>query len=107
MPAGGSSAVILDPQVHRLRRGLINPMLSKKAVNDAADAIIYRVVDKFISAMEKLSEDGNPFPLANGSYCVTVDIISTYLFGDSWNMLDEPGLVCSPPRSAYTVTDAV
>ncbi|KAF8247342.1 cytochrome P450 [Wilcoxina mikolae CBS 423.85] len=92
MAGGRSSAFALDPQEHRLRRKLINPMLSKKAVNDAADAIIYGVVDKFISVMEKLSEDGNPIPIANGFYCVTVDIISAYLFGEAWNMLDEPGL---------------
>lgn len=89
-------------------------MFSKQAINDASDSIVYKVVEKLCAHLDTFCAQGKPVPLANAFYCVTVsledriegrkgygmdeytdvvgqiDIISTYAFGESWNMLDEP-----------------
>jgi len=68
-------------------------MLSKRAIVEASDGILHVQVDKFVDILGGMADRSEPIPLAHGFYAVTTDMMSTYLFGKSWNMMDEPGFV--------------
>jgi cytochrome P450 len=106
-----SVGTILDPSEHRTRRALLNPMLSKRKILEASDVILQEQIDKFVHILEGMAEVNVPIPLAHGFYAVTTDIMSVYLFGKSWNLMDEPGFVSfdatqvlgySPPEAQRT-----
>ncbi|KAA8909835.1 cytochrome P450 [Sphaerosporella brunnea] len=78
-----------DQSLHRSRRSLINPMFSKRRILEAS-TIMQDVVMKLCTILETFCDSNKPVPLSNAFYCVTVDTITAYTFGESWNMLDEP-----------------
>jgi cytochrome P450 len=88
-----SVATMLDPSEHRTRRALLNPMLSKRKVLEASDVILQGQIEKFVRISEGMAERNVPIPLSHGFYAITSDIMSVYLFGKSWNLMDEPGFV--------------
>jgi hypothetical protein len=82
----------------------MNPMFSKKRIQEA-NFIMQGVVQKLCGLLEKFCEDGKPVPLSNAFYCVTVDTITAYTFGESWNMLDEPNFTSEWVESVLSFTE--
>ncbi|KAI5842353.1 cytochrome P450 [Tricharina praecox] len=102
-----SSALTCDPVEHRARRSLVNPFFSKKAINDACSTVLSPIIENFCDKLDAFCASGAPVPLANGFYCVTVDIISQYCFGRCWNMLDEPNFTSDWVESVLSISDGI
>jgi hypothetical protein len=66
-------------------------MFSKRAINDLTSRLIYPMVEKLCRHLDNFCDTQTPVPFDNATYCVTVDIITAYVSGTPWNMLDEPG----------------
>jgi hypothetical protein len=75
----------------RERRAMLNPMFSKRAINDLTSRLIYPFVEKLCRHLDHFCDTQTPVPFDNATYCITVDIITAYMSGTPWNMLDEPG----------------
>ncbi|KAF8538331.1 cytochrome P450 [Trichophaea hybrida] len=100
-----SVATMLDPSEHRTRRALLNPMLSKRKVLEASDVILQGQIEKFVRILEGMAERNVPIPLSHGFYAITSDIMSVYLFGKSWNLMDEPGFRSELLDSVLSIID--
>lgn len=99
-----ASVCITDPHQHRLRREILNPFFSKRTIA-ALSAVLHATAAKLCVNIATAAENG-AVPLQDAFHCMTVDIISGYAFGTSFNMLDAPDFnavhVRSVERSAET-----
>ncbi|OCK73084.1 cytochrome P450 [Lepidopterella palustris CBS 459.81] len=73
--------------VHRVRRGALSPFFSLKAVAKFYPHV-QSIVNRLMQRMELCSERDEPIPLFYAYRCMTVDIISEYVFGHQMGMLD-------------------
>lgn len=93
---------ITDPHAHRRRREILNPFFSKRTIS-ALSAVLHTTAAKLC---ENIAATPGAVPLQDAFHCMTVDIISGYAFGTSFNMLDAPDFnavhVRSVERSAET-----
>ncbi|KAI5788384.1 cytochrome P450 [Geopyxis carbonaria] len=85
-----SSGMLRSHEEWRIRRNILSPMFSKKSINNATDRMIYPLIEKFCTLLEGYAESGKPVPFDTATYSITVDIITSYVSGQAWNMLDEP-----------------
>ncbi|QKX57632.1 uncharacterized protein TRUGW13939_04750 [Talaromyces rugulosus] len=79
----------IPAHLHRLRRSALSPFFSQQAVSRFSYNV-QSIVDRLITRMEKCAERGEPVPLFYAYRCVTVDIITEYIFGHQFNLLDRP-----------------
>ncbi|KAL9624297.1 MAG: hypothetical protein Q9160_001544 [Pyrenula sp. 1 TL-2023] len=91
--APGSAWATVDHNLHRIRRGALNPFFSKRSVLQL-EHIIQEKIDKFVGLLEVASGHNTVVRLDTLFIAVTVDIITQYAFSTSYNHLDrsEPGL---------------
>ncbi|KAF2494400.1 putative cytochrome P450 [Lophium mytilinum] len=73
--------------VHRVRRSALGPFFSTKAVAEFYPQV-QSVVDRLIERMELCAEKAEPIPLFYAYRCMTVDIISEYVFAHQLGLLD-------------------
>ncbi|KAL6884430.1 cytochrome P450 [Trichoderma evansii] len=87
----GSMASAVSHDQHRLRRSSINPFFSKAAVLRLEERIQSRVR----ILCERLSgflERGEIVDISVAMTSLTLDIITEYSFGESWNLMDKDDL---------------
>jgi cytochrome P450 len=80
----------VDHDVHRLRRGSINPFFSKQKVT-ALQPVIQRLVDKLCTRFEKIRGTGEVVPIECAFDAFTMDVITEYSLDTSFGYLDQPG----------------
>ncbi|GME27171.1 Benzoate 4-monooxygenase cytochrome p450 protein [Neofusicoccum parvum] len=76
-------------EVHKHRRGMINPMFSRKMVLDLEE-VVQEKAHKLTKRMEAGILDKKPVDLHHGFRSVSVDVITDYAFDRSYNLLDTP-----------------
>ncbi|RDW77525.1 hypothetical protein BP6252_05578 [Coleophoma cylindrospora] len=74
--------------VHRLRRAAINPFFSKKSIV-AIEPIILTQISSLSSLFRGYLASGKTLDLRVAYSSLTLDIISAYCFGESWNCLKD------------------
>jgi cytochrome P450 len=79
----------LSNELHRVRRGALNPLFSKKAVLQLEDVVQSKVEKLLRRAKEKLAR-GESVDLHHGFRALSVDIITDYAFDNCYNQLDSP-----------------
>lgn len=77
----------LEHAHHRARREVLNPYFSKRAVV-GLEPVINSLIDRLVSRFADYADAGEAVDLDAGFGALTGDIISTYVFGFSWNFLD-------------------
>jgi Cytochrome P450 len=77
----------ISADLHRIRRGALNPFFSQQAVSKFSSHA-QDIVDRFVRRIEACTERGESIPLSYAYRCVTVDIITEYIFGHQFNLLD-------------------
>lgn len=91
--APGSTWATVDHNLHRIRRGALNPFFSKRSVL-RLEHIIQEKIDKFTSLLDAASRNNTVIRLDTHFMAVTIDIITQYAFSTSYDQLDRsnPGL---------------
>lgn len=79
----------IPADVHRVRRSAVNPFFSFQAVSKFSPHM-QAIVDRLIARMEKCAAKDEPIPLFYAYRCLTVDIISEYVFAHQFRLLDRP-----------------
>jgi cytochrome P450 len=79
----------LSNELHRVRRGALNPLFSKKAVLQLEGVVQSKVERLMHSADQKLA-GGESVDFYHGSRALSVDIITDYAFDNCYNQLDTP-----------------
>jgi hypothetical protein len=88
---GYSSFSSIPNNVHRVRRGALNTLFSRKRVLELEDVVQVRA-QKLAALVEKKFSMGQAIDLHHGFRAVSVDVITDYGFSNSYNLLDEPDL---------------
>lgn len=77
----------MSHELHRVRRGALNPFFSKKSVNDLVPAI-QRSIDIACKRLEDASKTGETINMKYIYAAITLDIINDYCFAkDPENVL--------------------
>ncbi|KAF9072158.1 cytochrome P450 [Rhodocollybia butyracea] len=79
-----------DPKAAKKRRGLLQPLFSRRGVMDL-EYVIQKKVDRLIGILEKKYDSPDATVSMSVAYnALTTDIITSYCFAESANTLDTP-----------------
>lgn len=76
-------------ELHRLRRGALNPFFSKRSVTQLEPAIRANV-ELLLSRLQDFAGSQQPINLMDAFTCLSADIIGSYAFGQSYEFLHSP-----------------
>ena len=85
----GSVASTVQHDLHRLRRGVLNPFFSKKAVVSLEEGTRSKV-DRVCEKMQDYAKEGKVVDLGAAFTAVTLDVITEYCYGACLNCIEEP-----------------
>ncbi|KAF9030669.1 cytochrome P450 [Rhodocollybia butyracea] len=87
-----SSIVFSDPELAKQRRGLLQPLFSRRAVI-SLEYTIQQKIDKLLALLaNSYNSSSTTVSMAVAYRALTTDIITSYCFAESANILDSPGL---------------
>lgn len=88
---GYSTFSTRNPDVHRIRRGALNPFFSRKMVLELEDIVQTRA-EKLTALAKKAFSSGQALNLHYAFRSISVDVITDYAFGQCYDLLDRPDL---------------
>jgi cytochrome P450 len=74
-------------ELHRVRRGALNPLFSRKAVQELEGLVQSKLV-KLSRRVNEAVTDGKPVDLHHGFRALAVNVITNYTFDNCYNQLD-------------------
>jgi cytochrome P450 len=80
----------ISNELHRVRRAVLNPCFSRKAVLEL-EGIVHAKVQKLCDQMADAFQGHRPVDLHHGFRAVSVDVITDYAIDNCYNLLDKPG----------------
>ncbi|KAF7511511.1 hypothetical protein GJ744_004099 [Endocarpon pusillum] len=90
-PTGGDSIFGTIPhEHHRLRRSALNPFFSKRSII-GIEPLVQDKVKKLCNAVERYIQSGKPLELQTAYMALTLDVISHYAFGESFELSEKEG----------------
>lgn len=84
----------LSNDLHRVRRGALNPLFSRKSVLEL-EGVVQSKVDKLLRCVGEELAQGEPVDLYHGFRALAVDVITDYSFDNCYNQLDTPDFAAS------------
>lgn len=88
--APASSFATVSHDLHRIRRSALNPFFSKRAVYTNAEQLIRDKTEKLCQRFREACKTQEVIRLDAAYMALTMDIITHYAFGESYNYLAEP-----------------
>ena len=79
----------ISNEVHHVRRGVMNPMFSRKMVLEL-ESVVQDKANKVCRLMQQGVDNGTPVDLHHAFRSVSVDVISDFAFDKSYDLLDKP-----------------
>lgn len=86
-----SSFGTISNEVHKIRRGALNPMFSRQKVLEL-EGIVQEKAAKVCARMQAGIDQGKPVDLHHAFRAVSVDVISDFAFDRCYNFLDQPDI---------------
>jgi cytochrome P450 len=90
-PSPGSTFATIDHNLHRVRRGILNPFFSKQAVIKV-EHLVQDKVDKAAKRLEQAKDNGTIIKTDVLFAALTGDVICHYAYGDSSGILEREDL---------------
>ncbi|KAK0742081.1 cytochrome P450 [Apiosordaria backusii] len=103
--SGSSSFTTVSHDLHRLRRGALNPFFSVASVTKLERPLIMSKVEKLSARLAKIAESGEIFRLDAALMALTMDITCDYCFGRDRNYLDKPDFELQYKQAVIGATD--
>jgi Cytochrome P450 len=88
----------ISHDLHRIRRGALNPFFSKQAVS-RLEPVIRELIDKMCARFEKCRDSGEPVETGQAYAALTTDIITRYAFRTSYGCIDDPNWKWDWPKA--------
>jgi hypothetical protein len=85
----GSSFGTASHRHHRIRRGALNPFLSKQTVIRIQPLLTY-MIDKLCNRIEEFRTSGQPMPIRLVYSCLATDIVTLIVLNHNRHLLDSP-----------------
>ena len=76
---------------HRRRRAALNPFFSRKKVLELED-IVHDKADKLCRILQNNKDADKPTNIDAAFRAISVDVVTDYAFGESWDQLGSPDL---------------
>lgn len=76
---------------HRMRRDALAPFFSMRNTVNLEDNV-RACVDKFVAKMAEYLKTGEPYSMTAGSIATTMDVVTSYSFGEPFGLLDDETL---------------
>ncbi|KAF9077835.1 cytochrome P450 [Rhodocollybia butyracea] len=90
------SLTFCDPEIAKQRRGLLQPLFSRKAVM-SLEYTIQQKIDKLLAVLKNnYRSSSTTVSMAVAYRALTTNIITSYCFAESSNILDSPGGLSHP-----------
>jgi cytochrome P450 len=88
---GNSSSMFgtVPHDLHRLRRGALNPFFSKQAIS-RMEPLIRELIEKLCKRFDQFKETGEPVNTLHAFAALTTDVITTYSFNTSYGCVEDP-----------------
>ena len=80
-----------DHDLHRVRRAALNPMFSRRQVQDGFQPAVWEKANKLCSKVAENGADGNIVILSRAFSAFSADVITQFAFAKCYNHLDSPG----------------
>jgi cytochrome P450 len=104
--SGGQSIFgTIEHNHHRLRRSALNPFFSKSSIA-AIEPLIQAKVDRLCEALGEYIHSNADVELQTAFMALTLDIISTYAFGNCFGLLDKQGFSPEWKRAVHAMIEA-
>jgi cytochrome P450 len=100
----GSTFASASTEVHRRRRGALNPFFSKKSIMEL-DPIISEKIKKLCLRLDRVAETGEVVRLDCALMATTIDVICDYGFAADRKYLDEPDFKLEWKKTASGVCE--
>lgn len=78
-----------DHNLHKLRKSPLLPLFSKKRISDF-QPVVREKLDLFCSKIDDYATSGRHFAINRAFTAFSGDVITTYVFGDSYHHLESP-----------------
>lgn len=88
-PMAGSMFMAPKHEVHRQRRGAVGQFFSMKSIR-ALEPLVKEKVDQVMRRLEKEMQDGTVLNMSEVNAGLSLDVISSYCFGDGFRALENP-----------------
>jgi cytochrome P450 len=79
-----------DHNLHKLRKAPLQPLFSKKRIADF-QPVIREKLDLLCSKIDQYAQSDQVFPINRAFTAFSGDVITTYVFGRSYQHLESPG----------------
>ncbi|KAK2768340.1 hypothetical protein FQN54_000194 [Arachnomyces sp. PD_36] len=93
-----------DHNVHRLRRGVMNPFFSKQRIS-RLEPVIQAQVQKLCERIIDFNKANAAVPISLGFSCLTTDIITEYVMTQSFHYLDAPDWLPQWPKTLQSTAE--
>ncbi|PWY70871.1 putative cytochrome P450 [Aspergillus sclerotioniger CBS 115572] len=87
----GSALTTVDHDLHRLRASAIVPFFSKQAVENM-EPLIKSKINRLCAYFDTCIGEGNVVIFSHAALALTVDVISSYAYGESYDCLERADL---------------
>jgi cytochrome P450 len=75
-------------EIHRIRRGRLNPFFSRQNVLET-ESVVQGAATKLVNLTKKKFAENLPVDLHHAFRAISLDVITEYAFGQSYNLLDK------------------
>jgi cytochrome P450 len=75
-------------EIHRIRRGRLNPFFSRQMVLEL-ESIVQETATKLVNLTRKKFAQNLPVDLHHAFRAISIDVVTGYAFGESYNLLDK------------------
>ncbi|KAK2594897.1 hypothetical protein QQS21_007396 [Conoideocrella luteorostrata] len=86
----GSTGATIDHDLHRVRRGYMNPYFSKRAIVEM-ESLIHERTDRLFRRLEEAATNGTVVNLNSAFAALTADVITKRFYGEHFDFVGEPG----------------
>jgi cytochrome P450 len=86
---GSTTFATVEHKHHRLRRSALNPYFSKQMIN-RLEPMIQSIVNRLYKRLEEFRATEKPVEMRAAYSALTIDVITTYCFNESWGHLEDP-----------------
>ncbi len=102
-----SSFATSDPDLHRIRRGALNPFFSKRAIAERAE-FIQRRIDVVCQRLKTEFQNRDRVLVVNDMFgCWVTDIITEYCFERRYDFIQEPDFKATFVQSSIDLIEGV
>ncbi|KAF3178847.1 hypothetical protein TWF225_004800 [Orbilia oligospora] len=95
--APSSTVAETDPVLHKIRRGALEQLFSRQSILKLEPMVMGKV-ERWSNKLEEHFQAGKPVPMEFALKSLTMDMVTTFAFGQEFGAVEDPGFMSIPVR---------